>query len=452
MIALHFHGSNNPNGLTSNGDRYAMYPYFIFKDLVTIFAFFLALSIIVFFYPTLMGQNLWPYIMLLLVNIIFTCAICWKYILYFLFIIFVIIKLYYNAYVIFKSNIRAMVFIPITNIVKIYNKTIYISGLFLIKFISKFINLIMNPDIVIYYYKIYNQQITKVINNYLLWVGISETLRTQKIYIINHLILRRLSIKNNDNNIIIKDSHNNEISLKFREWFAGLSDGDGYLYVNKNGHTGFELTLPTEDLKVLRIIQNKFGGNVHARGGYKAVRYRTQNRDTMYKIAHCLNGLVINNVRLAQLHKVCLALNIPIKDPILPTINSAYISGLLDSDGTINFYKFTSNDTYRYQLTICISNKSRNNLDFLLNVIGGIIYFDKGGNGSYKWSINSKLLHLKLYDYFLKFPPKTIKGHRTFLIKEFHDLNSKKVYLDENKLSINYKIWQNFKIKWDSKN
>jgi ubiquinol-cytochrome c reductase cytochrome b subunit len=57
MIALHFHGSNNPNGLTSNGDRYAMYPYFIFKDLVTILAFFLALSIIVFFYPNLMGHS-----------------------------------------------------------------------------------------------------------------------------------------------------------------------------------------------------------------------------------------------------------------------------------------------------------------------------------------------------------------------------------------------------------
>ena len=57
MIALHLHGSNNPNGLTSNGDRFAMYPYFIFKDLVTIFAFFLALSIIVFFYPNLMGHS-----------------------------------------------------------------------------------------------------------------------------------------------------------------------------------------------------------------------------------------------------------------------------------------------------------------------------------------------------------------------------------------------------------
>jgi len=57
LIALHIHGSNNPNGVTSNGDRYAMHPFFIFKDLVTIFAFFLVLSIIVFFYPNLLGHS-----------------------------------------------------------------------------------------------------------------------------------------------------------------------------------------------------------------------------------------------------------------------------------------------------------------------------------------------------------------------------------------------------------
>jgi len=57
LIALHVHGSNNPNGVTSNGDRYAMHPYFVFKDLVTIFAFFLVLSIIVFFYPNLLGHS-----------------------------------------------------------------------------------------------------------------------------------------------------------------------------------------------------------------------------------------------------------------------------------------------------------------------------------------------------------------------------------------------------------
>jgi quinol-cytochrome oxidoreductase complex cytochrome b subunit len=54
---LHTHGSNNPNGLTSAGDRFAMYPYFIFKDLVTIFAFFLILSIMVFFYPNALGHS-----------------------------------------------------------------------------------------------------------------------------------------------------------------------------------------------------------------------------------------------------------------------------------------------------------------------------------------------------------------------------------------------------------
>jgi hypothetical protein len=60
------------------------------------------------------------------------------------------------------------------------------------------------------------------------------------------------------------------------------------------------------------------------------------------------------------------------------------MSGLLDSDGTINFYKYSYNDTYRYQLTISITNKSRCNLEFLLKSFGGNIYFDKGGNGNYK--------------------------------------------------------------------
>ena len=54
---LHFHGSNNPNGVTSNGDRFAMHPYFTFKDLVTIFFFFLVLSIIVFYYPNVLGHS-----------------------------------------------------------------------------------------------------------------------------------------------------------------------------------------------------------------------------------------------------------------------------------------------------------------------------------------------------------------------------------------------------------
>jgi ubiquinol-cytochrome c reductase cytochrome b subunit len=57
MMALHVHGSSNPLGISSNSDKLAMHPYFIFKDLVTILAFFLALSVIIFYLPNMMGHS-----------------------------------------------------------------------------------------------------------------------------------------------------------------------------------------------------------------------------------------------------------------------------------------------------------------------------------------------------------------------------------------------------------
>jgi ubiquinol-cytochrome c reductase cytochrome b subunit len=57
LMALHLHGSNNPNGISGSVDRFAFHPYFVFKDLVTVFMFLLALSFIVFFYPNLLGHS-----------------------------------------------------------------------------------------------------------------------------------------------------------------------------------------------------------------------------------------------------------------------------------------------------------------------------------------------------------------------------------------------------------
>jgi ubiquinol-cytochrome c reductase cytochrome b subunit len=47
LIALHTHGSNNPNGTTGNGDRIPFHPYFTFKDLVTVLAFLLVLTVFI---------------------------------------------------------------------------------------------------------------------------------------------------------------------------------------------------------------------------------------------------------------------------------------------------------------------------------------------------------------------------------------------------------------------
>lgn len=54
---LHTHGSNNPNGVTGNGDRIAMHPYFLFKDAVTVIAFILVLIIIVCWFPNLLAHS-----------------------------------------------------------------------------------------------------------------------------------------------------------------------------------------------------------------------------------------------------------------------------------------------------------------------------------------------------------------------------------------------------------
>ena len=58
LIALHDGaGSNNPLGVNGNYDKLPFAPYFIFKDLITIFLFMFVLSIFVFFMPNALGDS-----------------------------------------------------------------------------------------------------------------------------------------------------------------------------------------------------------------------------------------------------------------------------------------------------------------------------------------------------------------------------------------------------------
>nr|YP_010584208.1 apocytochrome b [Spathularia flavida]UZT67614.1 apocytochrome b [Spathularia flavida] len=58
LIALHDSaGSGNPLGVSGNYDRLPFAPYFLFKDLITIFIFIIALSLFVFFMPNVLGDS-----------------------------------------------------------------------------------------------------------------------------------------------------------------------------------------------------------------------------------------------------------------------------------------------------------------------------------------------------------------------------------------------------------
>jgi ubiquinol-cytochrome c reductase cytochrome b subunit len=58
LIALHdTAGANNPLGISANYDRISFAPYYLFKDLITIFLFLMVLSLFVFFMPNVLGDS-----------------------------------------------------------------------------------------------------------------------------------------------------------------------------------------------------------------------------------------------------------------------------------------------------------------------------------------------------------------------------------------------------------
>jgi ubiquinol-cytochrome c reductase cytochrome b subunit len=57
MMTLHTHGSSNPLGLSSNSDKLPMAPYYLFKDLVTMWVFLAAITGIVCYAPNLLGHS-----------------------------------------------------------------------------------------------------------------------------------------------------------------------------------------------------------------------------------------------------------------------------------------------------------------------------------------------------------------------------------------------------------
>lgn len=58
LIVLHdTAGSGNPLGISGNYERIPFAPYYLFKDLITIFVFVFVISLFVFFMPDLLGDS-----------------------------------------------------------------------------------------------------------------------------------------------------------------------------------------------------------------------------------------------------------------------------------------------------------------------------------------------------------------------------------------------------------
>lgn len=82
--------------------------------------------------------------------------------------------------------------------------------------------------------------------------------------------------------------------------------------INKINNISCEITLPLDNEKTLKFIQNKFGGSIKLRAGNRIIRYRLHDKSNIIKLIHTINGNIYNNKRLIELHHACLIINIPI--------------------------------------------------------------------------------------------------------------------------------------------
>ena len=112
------------------------------------------------------------------------------------------------------------------------------------------------------------------------------------------------------------DNSNNTKDLKdlaFKEWLAGLIDGDGYFLLSKNGYNSCEITMDTRDKKVLYLLQHMYGGSVKQISNALAFKYKLRNKAGLIELINDVNGLIRNPTRLLQMNKLCVKFNIELK-------------------------------------------------------------------------------------------------------------------------------------------
>jgi len=249
--------------------------------------------------------------------------------------------------------------------------------------------------------------------------------------------INTIHLVNNFNNVNV---NNNNKDLLFNQWLAGLIDGDGYFILTKKGYNSCEITMDARDKKALYEIKHKYGGTLKQISNANAYKYKLRHRVGLISLINDVNGLIRNPIRLLQMNKLCVKFNIELKYPNPLTFNNGWLSGFIDSDGSIYFNEASG------QVFISISQKNRYLLEPLISIYGGRIDILSPKIEAFKYIIYRKTELFKLIDnYFNNYPLKTEKMKRINLIKQFYLVRIYKKNQDINK----FNEWIKFKDKWE---
>ena len=232
--------------------------------------------------------------------------------------------------------------------------------------------------------------------------------------------------------------------FRFKQWLAGLIDGDGSFLLSKKGYASLEITMDIRDERALTAVKNVYGGSIKLRSGVSALRYRLHNKEGLLNLINDVNGEIRNPIRLIQLNYICVKYNISLKYPSKFTLNNGWFSGFWDADGSIAI-----NGGSNWQLSISASQKTSEMLTPLVELFGGYVYIDRGGNGCFKWYLTKKEDIINLIEYFKKYPSRSGKKARLHLTPKFYLLKNLKAHIAPRE-SLLAKSWDTFMNKWNN--
>lgn len=265
----------------------------------------------------------------------------------------------------------------------------------------------------------------------------------------NNILINRLGIRYNSN---ISKSKDIDIKLeptkkdliehkKFVQWLAGLIDGDGHFNKSKQGRSALFITMDIRDQSLLFEIKHKYGGHIRKIAGANAVRYDLRQDKGLINLLNDVNGLIRNPKRLLQMNILCKHYNIDTKFSEPLTYHNGWLSGIIDSDGSIYFNKSSG------QLFISITQKEKHILDPLIHLYGGRIDFSNSKKDSYKYIIYRKKEVFNLLDnYFKHYKLKSTKDIRLKMIPKLYELY---IYRNKPQEVVKYAEWISFMDKWN---
>src|SRR5215471_1040196 len=173
--------------------------------------------------------------------------------------------------------------------------------------------------------------------------------------------------------------------------------------------------MDARDKKALEVIRQKYGGSIKQISNANAFRYKLRHKKGLIMLINDVNGNIRNPARLLQINKLCVKYNIELKNPEPLAFNNGWLSGFIDSDGSI-YYNESSG-----QIFISLTQKNKYLLEPLIALYGGKIDILSLKIEAFKYVIYRKAELFNLIEnYFINYPLKTKKMKRVNLIKEFY--------------------------------